>query len=343
MDQNTSSTKVADVEPTRPTGKESFIVMSGVKARPPEWLWEQRIPLGELTLIDGDPATNKSSLTLDIAARVSIGGEMPDKTKGVKGGVLLLTAEDSITKTLPYRLEAAGANMERIVVFKEPMSIPKDLQILEDTACRFNARLLVIDPLMFFLEGNANGDQSVRKALTPLKRLAERANMAVLLVRHLNKSGGKLALYRGGGSIAITGIARSGFLIGNHPEDRNLRVMCHYKSNLGLLTKSMLFEPVSADNALAIEWRGECDLTADDLLARGNKRGQMLERAKNFLHERLQDGPVSQKEIKEAATNNGIAYKTLERAKDAIGVESHRKGFGPNSFTYWCLPKKDEA
>lgn len=43
-----------------------------------EWLWRNRIARGELTLVDGDPAVNKSSFLIDVAARVSSGREMPD-------------------------------------------------------------------------------------------------------------------------------------------------------------------------------------------------------------------------------------------------------------------------
>ena len=40
-----------------------------------------------------------------------------------------------------------------------------------------------------------------------------------MLIRHLNKSGGGHAMYRGGGSIGIIGAARSAFLIARDPDD----------------------------------------------------------------------------------------------------------------------------
>ena len=45
---------------------------SEVKPRPVEWLWADRIPLGKLTLLDGDPGTCKTTLLLDLAARVKL-------------------------------------------------------------------------------------------------------------------------------------------------------------------------------------------------------------------------------------------------------------------------------
>jgi putative DNA primase/helicase len=53
------------------------ILLSEVVEESVEWLWEGRIPLGKLTVIDGDPGTGKSALTIDLAARVSTGRDMP--------------------------------------------------------------------------------------------------------------------------------------------------------------------------------------------------------------------------------------------------------------------------
>ena len=52
-------------------------LLSDVVEESVEWLWEGRIPLGKLTVIDGDPGTGKSALTTDLAARVSTGRQMP--------------------------------------------------------------------------------------------------------------------------------------------------------------------------------------------------------------------------------------------------------------------------
>ena len=47
--------------------------------QPPDWLWPNRIPLGKLTLIAGYPSSGKTSVALDIAARVSRGAAAPDQ------------------------------------------------------------------------------------------------------------------------------------------------------------------------------------------------------------------------------------------------------------------------
>ncbi len=63
------------------------------------WLWPGRVPLGKLTVLDGDPGMGKSAVTLDLAARVSRGATMPDGVRGdlaEPAGVLLLSAEDEL-------------------------------------------------------------------------------------------------------------------------------------------------------------------------------------------------------------------------------------------------------
>ncbi len=320
-----------------------YKILNEIKPKPVEWLWKGHLPLGELILSDGDPATNKSSVMLDLGARVSTGRAMPDGSEGVLGGVLLLQAEDSLRKTVVPRLQAAGADLSRIAQLPETVTIPADLKDIEEAVIGMEAKLLVIDPLSVFLGRNANNDQSVRQALAPLAEMADRTKIAVNSVRHLNKSAGQRSQYRGLGSIGIIAAARSRFLFGISPKDRNMRVMVHTKSNLGILTPSLLYEPVGNENGVvAIQWHGECDYTAEDLLA-ATKRGQReREDAKRFLKELLTDGPVAQKEVRDKAAQIGLAWRTIERAKADLKVISERHGFGQGGTVYWKLPPEDD-
>ena len=320
----------------------SFTRLSDLETQATEWLWHLRIPTGELTILDGDPAVNKSSLLMDLAARVSTGRKMPDGTGGKKGGILLLLAEDSLQKTVLQRLDAAGADMRRISVPNGLVLIPGDLALIEEIACQVHATLIVIDPIMAFLGVDANGEQKVRGVLTPLKSFAEKSGAAVVLVRHLTKRGGVHALYRGSGSIGIIAATRSALLVGRSPDDPNLRVLCHTKSNLGPLAPSLLFEPVSTpEGVVRIEWRGECDYSAEDLLFPRQQSGGRLAAAMVFLTELLKQGAVPQQVVKVKAIKSGLAYRTVERAKEIMGVISERQGWGPGSTCHWRLPPDD--
>lgn len=176
----------------------------------------------------------------------------------------------------------------------------------------------------------------------PLRNLAEQSNAAVVMVRHLTKSGGKHALYRALGSIGVVASVRSALLVAKDPQDANLRVLCHYKNNLGPLASSLLFEPVAAGGAVKIEWRGECDYKPEDLL--GTKSGdKKLEAAEKFLVECLSNGPVEQAEVKLKAVASGFAWRTVERAKEDLGIRSLREGYGPGGRWLWTLHDPEEA
>jgi hypothetical protein len=99
---------------------------------------------------------------------------------------------------------------------------------------RTRAGLVVIDPIVGFLDAGiaVSSDQGVRRALFPLAELAEKHGCAVLLVRHLGKSGGTRSVYRGGGSTGLLGACRSGWLIARNPQQPERRVLAQVMNNL---------------------------------------------------------------------------------------------------------------
>ncbi|MEJ7872821.1 MAG: AAA family ATPase, partial [Rubrobacteraceae bacterium] len=247
-------------------------MLSDVKPERVRWLWDGRIVLGKLNLVDGDPGTGKSAATTDLAARVSVGKPWPDGSECRAGGVVLLSAEDGLADTIRPRFDAAGGDPSKAVAVstvpdaegnERQIAIPDDLPTIEAAIERVGALLVVVDPLMAFLPGDVNShrDQDIRRALAPLARLAERTGAAVVVVRHLNKGVGGNALYRGGGSIGIVGAARSGLLIAKHPEDESRRVLASIKSNLAAPAPSLVFELASTETgAVRVDWKGESGL-----------------------------------------------------------------------------------
>src|SRR5215218_10051098 len=197
---------------------DDLVLVADVDRELVTWLWRDRIPRGKVTVLDGDPGTGKSTLTLTITAKVTTGSPFPDGSRPEPADVILLSAEDEIGDTIRPRLEAAGADLERCWVLPDvreegepprPPELPLDLARLEDLAKDRAAALVVIDPLMAFLSGavDAHRDQDVRRVLASMAYMAARTGAAVLIVRHMNKSGGSSPLYRGGGSIGIVGAA----------------------------------------------------------------------------------------------------------------------------------------
>src|SRR5215472_3270471 len=152
--------------PTIPIGT----LLSEVEPTPVTWLWKGRIPLGKITMLDGDPGLGKSLVTLDLAARVSTGREMPDGSRGLRGGVVLATGEDGLADTVRPRLDAAGADVSRIVDIsftnsdKTQLLRVSDVSKIEEAIRRVEAVLVVIDPIPAFLSDKVKtgDDASVR-------------------------------------------------------------------------------------------------------------------------------------------------------------------------------------
>jgi len=304
------------------------------------WLWEGRIALGKLNLVDGDPGTGKSAMTTDLAARVSVGKPWPDGSECETGGVVILSAEDGLADTIRPRFDAAGGEPSKAVALstvtdaegnERQIAIPDDLYVIEAATERVGALLVVVDPLMAFLPGDVNShrDQDVRRALAPLARLAERTGAAIVVVRHLNKASGGNALYRGGGSIGIVGAARSGLLVAKHPEDDGCRVLASIKSNLAAPAPSLVFELGSAENgAVRVGWKGASDLDASQLLSAptDHEERSSAQSAQDFLRETLSGGSEAVSDIRKQANEAGLSWRTVERAKATLGVRAAREG-----------------
>ena len=260
----------------RDTSEDEFLgtVLSEVETHQIEWLWQGRIPLGKITILEGDPGVGKSLIALNIAACVSAGHPMPDGTPGIQGGVILIAPEDGAADTIKPRLEAAGGDLTQVLlldtmeifdvkrmgIFDDPFSLPRDMQDLEIIIKRRNAKLVVLDPLMAVLgrEVSASSDQDIREVLTPLAQLAERTRCAILIIRHLNKGNSSNSLYRGAGSIGIIGAARMGLIVVRDPNDEQRCILATTKNNLSKHASHLIYQIEENEQSTpSTKWLGE--------------------------------------------------------------------------------------
>jgi hypothetical protein len=321
--------------------KAVLLRLSEVSPQPVRWLWRSRIPLGKVTVVDGDPGLGKSLLSTDIAARVTTIETMPDGTESdlhEPVGVVILSAEDELADTIRPRLEVAGADLSRVVALAAintgddtRLPVLSDLEEIREAIRQVDARLVIIDPLMAYLPGkiDSHRDQDIRRSLAPLAALAAETGVAVLVIRHLNKAEGRNALYRGGGSIGIIGAARSGLLVAKDPEDEDRRILVVTKSNLAKLPPALAYRITANANEIpSLSWEGTTDHTAASLLAQpvnGEDRST-LEEAKDFLRDVLASGAVPARDIQKQADQAGISYATLRRAKTALTLIVRKQG-----------------
>ena len=312
-----------------------------------DWFWPGRLAFGKLAVLDGDPGLGKSLLALDLAARLSTGRALPDdSTAPTAASAIVLNGEDGAHDTLRPRLHALGADLARVFVLSRPPErlagpprFPSHARLLDDALARTAARLVIIDPVMAFLDPNVAtaSDQSVRHALDPLNALAQKHRAVILLIRHLNKTARFHALYRGGGSIGLVGACRSGWLLVRDPHHPDRRVLAQVKNNLAAPQPSIAFTVA----ATGITWLGPCPWTGDMLLAAAAKAPRGLpprDRARDFLAAALADGSRTSRELWQLAQKENLGARTLRRAKLDLNVRSVRLWADGRRLSYWLLP-----
>jgi hypothetical protein len=320
------------------------------------WVWPGRLAAGKLTVFDGDPGLGKSTVALEIAARISTGDPLPGGTARTPRGVVLLSAEDGPADTIVPRLIAARADLNRVFILQgvqdvqgvDEVTVPGDLAAVEQTIRDHDAALLVIDPFVAFLgsDTSANKDQDVRRAIAPLVAMLDRIGAACLAVRHLNKASGMAALYRGGGSIGIVGAARVGLLVARDPDDDEAAVIAPIKSNLSKPPPALRYRLQShpgTDVARVVWDQSPVTFDAAGLLAAaaGNEEDRSaLQEAVDWLADLLALGPKAAADVLKDARRDGLSETTVKRAKARLGVQSQREGFGPGSHVVWFLPDR---
>jgi len=318
--------------------------MSTVTPKDIAWFWPGRLAFGKITMLDGDPDLGKTTVALDIAMRVSRGLALPGGEARPPRDVLLLTDEDDDADTTYPRLAAIGADLDRVRRFTIESStgersipeFPRDVPAL-----------LVIDPLFLYLgpEVNPNRDSEIRRVLGPIAKIAQDLGCAILCLRHFTKAGGTNPLHRGGGSVGIIGQARLGLMIARDPKDETgrTRILASTKHNISSDVPSLAYQldAVPGTSVARVFWMGETSVSASSLMEETlspAERGEQTEAAR-FLKEILDvDGPTEVKEIQRAARDAAIAWRNIERAKAALGVDTRRKGFGRGGAWEWYRP-----
>lgn len=317
-----------------------------IAAVPVRWLWPGRIPRSALTIIDGDAGTGKTALVLDLIARVTAGLPLPGESVSPgPAGAVVVSFEDDVASTLRPRLEAAGADLGRVVAVEvgsdadgwaEPTITPEGLAAVEQAVREVGAAVVLFDPLVAALapETNSHRDQDVRRALAMLRRLAEATTAAVVAIRHLNKREGGPAIHRGGGSVAFGAAARAVHLVARDPDspESTGRILAPVKMNLAAEPPALRFRLEPHAETVRIGWQGACAHTAASLLAipEGFEQRSALAEAEDLLRERLADGPAPSRDIEAEARNvgSGVSRRTLMRARARLGVRALKRDDG---------------
>ena len=313
-----------------------MIRMSEIQSQEVEWLWYPFIPYGKLTIVQGDPGDGKTTLILNIAAKLSKGEGLDEKMNlSEPMNVIYQTAEDGLADTVKPRLELAEADCERIMVIDESdKSLSMADERLEAAIQKTNAKLLILDPIQAYLGGgmDMNRANEARDMTKKLGALAEKYKCAIVLIGHMNKASGNKAAYRGMGSIDFFAVARSVLLVGRVEGEPNIRAVVQIKNNLAAFGHPKAFA-LSEDG---FRWMGDYEITADEVLGGQVPKANKHEQAKKLLIELAEtNSSMLSNEIFQVAKEENISKRTLENAKRELGIRAKKI----NNAWYWELDK----
>jgi putative DNA primase/helicase len=294
-----------------------------------------------------------------VAARVSTGRPWPDEPAEAQnrapGGVLLLDETDDSADTLHPRLEALGADLDRVVLLrsfvragKEPIAMPfsiaGNLNMLESCIRKVpDCRLVILDPLSVYLNGNRRRT-APGELIGSLIETAVKFDVAILVVSHVSSSAHGLFNYRSPANHNFAAAARTIWSIYADREQANRRLFAPMKNNLGRDTHGLAFriETCEEYDAPRIVWENtpleiavEKTMLATSVRSIQNTYVAQREFASNWLRNQLLAGQRLAQEILAAARLEKIAEKSLRRALREIGGTTQK---GPSGHYVWLIP-----
>jgi putative DNA primase/helicase len=208
------------------------------------------------------------------------------------------------------------------------------------------ASLMIVDPIVSAVAGDGHKSGDVRRGLQPLVDLAMDARCALFGITHFSKgTSGRDPLERVTGSISFGALARVVFVAAKEQkggdddsESPPRRMFLRCKSNIGaddggfeysleqralegyegMFASVATFGPAVEGDTRAILNEAEAEPGGGD--------GGALSEAKDWLFDFLLDGPRGAKEVQSAARDAGHNWRTVRRAKQALGVQARKSG-----------------
>lgn len=297
--------------------------LSEVNPREINWLWINRIPFGGVTIIEGDGGIGKSFISISVASILSSGRALFGQNQFAPINVMLLSLEDDPEVVLRKRADANGGNCQKIFFLDKTFPLTNEnINLLETKLAEKNIQLLFIDPIVGYFESgkDMNKGTDVRQLMNSLHQVAKKLNIAIVCIRHWNKSKDIKASSRGSGSVDFRNAARSVLSVAKGADGNSYLEVT--KTNYSVPSTSLEFQ--IKDNILI--WKGETFKTIDEVIAEQTNNTEehisQLEEAVEFLEIELIGKRAKSSNIHKLARENGISETTLKRAKRKLGIKA---------------------
>lgn len=333
--------------------------LSEVTPEEVEWLIPDLVPFGGLTLLGGLQGLGKSTVALDLLARLTRGTEWPCGLGAIAAPAegLVFACEEQPEVAHAPRFAAAGGDASRVLFARGVMRDEEPLEFSSRRHARLvrgllrdhpAVRLVVLDPLTSYLDGEADqhSNAEVRAALQPWVDISAEFRIAVLGIVHPRKGDSARAIHQVLGSQAFTAVARSVLLVDRDRDDKRRRFLIPSKGNWAPDAESLVFEietahvPGNGPNGQVrtsrIVWDGLEDIDADEHFSESRRAAPKLEMAMDFYRDVLRHGPVKSAEVKRYAEERrksgalSASDRTLDEARARLGVKTANTFGGPH-------------
>ncbi|MDH6237896.1 AAA family ATPase [Cryobacterium sp. CG_9.6] len=322
-----------------------------IRSRRQRFLWENRLPIGTLTLFAGRGGVGKSTFAIWAAVEAQF-GRLPGDFQDERSTVLYVSVEDDWETQMKPRLTAAGADMdsfyrlgiehtedaqtgERIPNF--PEDIPLIAQAIRDT----KARLVILDPITSTIQGDDHKVQDVRAVLDPLARLASETDTVILGIMHFNKGAGHVS-DKLSGSHAYRDAARSVILFA-HDEDNDSVVLSQDKGNYsrmeaGSLAYRLVDTLVELDDGESahvaqVEMLGATSVSVSEIINRPSDVDEVVRWLQTFMAE--SNGRVDASEGLTVGLGEGFSKSQIGRARNRCRPKVISKKGGMDGGWEW--------
>lgn len=303
---------------TIPEGTKLTIGLDEIEPKKVDWIYENRIAPGFISIFAGRTGLGKSFVTCDIVSKLSIGFAPPYSQLRHEPMRTLFISEDSPEIVIGPRLIELGAD-RRMVRFLtwEAMA----LYTLGDTELLGRAYrecgepgLIVIDPPANFLgKIDEHKNAEVRSILKGLCAWLDIHKVACIFIMHVNKAVGKGldAVERIVGSVAWGTSARITLAFTKDPNVSGQLLFGGTKNNLGPLADTVAFRIVKTEVLATVEWLGGVDTTMEDAMNSIKKKSRGVCAVEWLTEQFRQRLEWESDELKRNAAEAGISKNAL--------------------------------
>lgn len=339
---------IEDTEPLITKARLKVIDLSKVEEKEVEYVWPEVFAKGMVTSLVSEVQSGKSTMMRMAQGIITTGGVWPGTNiRASKGDVIVFNHEEPLAQVVVPSLKAHSADLDRIHLaglVEDPdgservFDIEFDMPVLEDLMVEYpDTKMVVFDPITSYTDCNENSNKEVRRALKPLVDFAEKHNIAVVILSHLNKKVDLDHSNRTMGSKAWHAVPRCSWSIKventvdedtGDKTDTGSRYLSNTKCSYG--RKPRGYKWSIDDNGKIVFEEGRFDVGMDDASKKLNP-----EDVQEWLRQLLDGEPMLASEVFKNGKMFGYGDKAIRAAFNALNANTKKPVFGGPS--YWSL------